>query len=520
MGVIDPDELAKGIVGVGGHLAVARLRGDVPAGIVGVGEVHGVAARALRDARHQRRGAVRAIAAGHEGIGSGIPRRAVGQRALLDAAKFVIFVGDLVQAVVELHLGHAVVDVVGIGGLVRRAKPAFTHFLAEAVEVGMAGVLQRGAVEAVAVRADQRTLAGAVREVVFRLVAAPKVVVMDARRHAVRAVLVGVAVGRFIVIAQAGDTVEIVVGILHLAAVAILHLLKQAIAVVFVDVRGKHLRAYLHRGLAAEVVIIEGVGDVRGRVVRGVVADRLDAVLLVGVGVLVGLAVGGGLHAGDALGVIVGIADRLAGGVGDAVELAGARVGAARHSVAAGVLRGQGEVAVRGVGLLGADVGVGRLRRVVRGHAVVHATGTGAIAELVVVVVIDDLFRRALAQQQVFCPLGVCFSVPGKILVGLDIFTTRLYPAIEVVLAVILHMRFHARQIGGGGDIAPVGATVTKADAERLTVEEEVRELGVVAVAGVGDHEADLDKVNGNDEAVARILPADPFRVKRAQGMV
>ena len=37
MGVVDTDELAKGVIGVGGRLAVARLRGDVPAGIVSVG---------------------------------------------------------------------------------------------------------------------------------------------------------------------------------------------------------------------------------------------------------------------------------------------------------------------------------------------------------------------------------------------------------------------------------------------------------------------------------------------------
>lgn len=288
----------------------------------------------------------------------------------------------------------------------RRAKPAFTHFLAEAVEVGMAGVLQRGAVESVAVRADQRTLAGAVREVVFRLVAAPKVVVMHARRHTVRAVLVGVAVGRLVVIAQAGETVELVVGILHLAAVAVLYLREQAVAVVFVDVRGERLRTHFHRGFAAEVVIIEGVSDIR-RIVRGVVADRLDAILLVGVGILVGLAVGGGLHAGDALGVIVGIADRLAGGVGDAVEFTGVCVGAARHGVAAGVLCGQGEVAVRGVGLLGADVGVGRLQTAVVGGADVQPAGGRAIAVLVIVVVVNDILRGAGTQEQMLGALRI-----------------------------------------------------------------------------------------------------------------
>lgn len=188
----------------------------------------------------------------------------------------------------------------------------------------------------------------------------------------------------------------------------LLYLREQAVAVVFVDVRGKRLRAHLHRGLAAEVVIIEGVGDVRGRIVRGVVADRLDAVLLVGVGILVSLAVGGGLHAGDALGVIVGIADRLASGVGDAVEFAGARVGAARHGVAAGVLCGQGEVAVFGVGLLGADVGVGCLQTAVVGGADVQPAGGRAVAVLVIVVVVNDILRGAGTQEQMLGALRMC----------------------------------------------------------------------------------------------------------------
>ena len=116
--------------------------------------------------------------------------------------------------------------------------------------------------------------------------------------------------------------------------------------------------------------------------------------------------------------------------------------------------------------------------------------------------------------------LRIRVAVPVRISVLRGILTPRLHPAIEVVRTIILHVRFHTCQIGGGGHVAPVGAAVAEADAEGLAIEEQVRELGIIAVAGVDDHEADLDKIDRDDEAVARVLPADPFRVERAQGMV
>ena len=43
--VVHADELAEGVVGIRRHFAIARLRGDVPARIVGVGKVHSLPCR-------------------------------------------------------------------------------------------------------------------------------------------------------------------------------------------------------------------------------------------------------------------------------------------------------------------------------------------------------------------------------------------------------------------------------------------------------------------------------------------
>ena len=79
---------------------------------------------------------------------------------------------------------------------------------------------------------------------------------------------IGEAVGGLIVVADGGDTVEIVVGILNLAAVAILHFAEQGVAVVGVHVGRQGLRTHL-----------DGVGSAGGaiafHVVRVVVLDAL-----------------------------------------------------------------------------------------------------------------------------------------------------------------------------------------------------------------------------------------------------
>lgn len=45
------------------------------------------------------------------------------------------------------------------------------------------------------------------------------------------------------------------------------------------------------------------------------------------------------------------------------------------------------------------------------------------------------------------------FAVPADILIVVDVFAAGLYVGIQVVLAIVLHVRFHAGQIGCGGEI-------------------------------------------------------------------
>ena len=205
----------------------------------------------------------------------------------------------------------------------RRLVMLLAHPLMEGLQAVLPIIRQRGAVEQVAFPVPQRRLHRPLRQVVFRLQAAVQVVIVHHCRRPVRPVFVGIARGRLRVgsiVGHAGEAVKIIVRVFHLAAVAVLHLFEQAAAVVLVDVRGERLRAHLHRGFAAQAVVVEGIGHIRGGVAGSVVAVGLDAVIFVSVGIFVGLAAGDGLDGGDALGGVVLVFHCLPGGVGDALE--------------------------------------------------------------------------------------------------------------------------------------------------------------------------------------------------------
>ena len=232
VGVVYANQLAEGVVGVRRHFAIARLRGNISPAVVLVGEVHRVRPRALRNPRHQRRGGVRSIPAPDECVSRQVRSRAVGQAPGADSPQLVARVGHLVLRIVKLHLGHAVVAVVGVGRFVALVRPAVAELFAEAVEVGLLGVLQRGTVERNAVFVAQRAPAGPVGKVVLRFIGAVQAVVLHPRHLPVRAVFVGVAFLRLRVVAHARQAVEAVVGILHLAPVSVLHFLEQPAAVI------------------------------------------------------------------------------------------------------------------------------------------------------------------------------------------------------------------------------------------------------------------------------------------------
>ena len=92
-----------------------------------------------------------------------------------------------------------------------------------------------------------------------------------------------------------------------------------------------------NRGLATQLVIVEGVGHVR-RVTGRVVGDRLDAVVLVGVGIPIGLAVRRGFYARHTFRFVVGIVHRLTIRIGHAGQRAVRSINNLMHFVAASIL--------------------------------------------------------------------------------------------------------------------------------------------------------------------------------------
>ena len=88
----------------------------------------------------------------------------------------------------------------------------------------------------------------------------------------------------------------------------------------------------------AEAVILKGIGHVIGGIAGRIMRDGLDSVILIGIAVAIGLAVRCGLHGSDSLRRIVGIVDGLTVGVRYPRQRAGNRVDNPGYNVAARIL--------------------------------------------------------------------------------------------------------------------------------------------------------------------------------------
>ena len=411
MRIVHTDQLSQRIVGVGSGQITALLGDDIAAGIIGVLEGNAV----LGDLLHQRRGAVRTEPAVDVGIGAGQLAciRAAFRGSGRNATQLIVAVGYLLSIAVVGQRRHAVVPVVGIGGLVS-LRP---DVLSEAFQIAQLVVLQPRAVHQASVAVIPHLyLTRAIRQIVVRSRRAAKVGVLHFAGLAVRAVLVGIALGALPVVLYARQTVVSIVGVAHLAAVAVLHFGKQTVAVVLIDVRGKGLAAHLDGGLPSHCIVIKGVGYVRS-IAGGIVRHGLDAVVFISVGVFVGLAVAGSGHVGYAFGGVVAVVHCLAGGIRYAGQGAVVGVHDLCNGVSPRVFGRSGEVAVGGVRGFRADVRIGAVRRASGKHPIIQAAAGGGVAIAVVGVVVRHMHRSSGSQQQMLLLFRVASAVIEPVLI-------------------------------------------------------------------------------------------------------
>ena len=182
MRIIHTYQLTQRIVGIGCGQCTALLRNDIAAGIVGVFEGNAV----LGDFLHQRRGAVRTIAAIDVFVGAGQLARicAAFRHTGCHTAQFVVGVVHFLRSTIILNRRHAVITVVGIIRGVRFAASFFYKLFKIAEFV----VLERGLIQCVTGRSvAQLRLARAICLVVVRAGDSAQIVVFHFRRRAIRA---------------------------------------------------------------------------------------------------------------------------------------------------------------------------------------------------------------------------------------------------------------------------------------------------------------------------------------------
>lgn len=215
MRIVHTDQLSQRVVGVGSGQITALLGDNVSAGIVLVLEGDTV----LSDLLHQRRGAVRAETTIDVTIAAGQLARicAAFRGSGRNAPQLIVAVGYLLSIAVVGQRSHAVVLVVGIGGLVG-LRP---DVLREAFQIAQLVVLQARAVHQASVAVVSHLyLTRALRQIVVRPRRAAKVDVLYFAGLAVRAVLVGIALSALPVVLYARQTIVSIVGIADLAAVS------------------------------------------------------------------------------------------------------------------------------------------------------------------------------------------------------------------------------------------------------------------------------------------------------------
>ena len=348
--IVHPDQLAQGVVSIGGSFVILYNGSNIAHVVVGVGE----AFPGLGQGGDQRGGVATAVVPGRIPVsrGKGMARRR--HRPAAHAANGVVGIGHLVVRIAEGHERGFVLVVVGEIGLVRRAGGA--HLFLKGFQVVVLVVFHLPRVQMRAFPFHVRDPHGSVGRIVLAHHPAIQNGVRQPHHLTVGTVLIGIRVAGLSVELYALEPFEIVIGIARFlgrtgAAVAVGHLLYGAVGIVHRS--GQGLAAHLHRGGPSRAVKREIVLHVAGVVVRGIMRHLGQLILGIGIGIAVSLPPRRSIRAGGALEYIVLVVHRLSVGIGHAGQGARRQVNIAGHHLAPGVLLRRHIVLIGSVGGLG-----------------------------------------------------------------------------------------------------------------------------------------------------------------------
>ena len=281
MRVIDTDKLTKCVINVSGGKTISRLTGDVATIIIGIGEVHGILTITLRNAAYQRGRCILAVGSCARSVCilRRISARSIGHSSAGNTVQLVVYVVHLrgIAAVIP-HLRHTIVCVVGILRLEILGGSRFV----ECLDTVLLVILNQSTVLQISIAV---ALFGFVRTVSLVITGADSAAVgriLHERGASLRVILIGEPREFVVVIAHAGNTVKVIIGVFDLSAVAIPDFIKSALAVRAIDVGRECLISDLHRGLSAKLVILKVIHHVHC-VASRIVRNRLEFVILIGV---------------------------------------------------------------------------------------------------------------------------------------------------------------------------------------------------------------------------------------------
>ena len=281
MRVIDTDKLTKCVINVSGGKTISRLTGDVATIVIDIGEVHGILALALRNAAHK--GSSRILTVGGCARGVRILRRisarTIGHSSAGNAVQLIIDIIHLrsITAVIT-YLRHTVVCVVGIFRLETLVGSRFVERLYTVLLV----VFNQGSILQASFSV---TLFGFIRTIGLVVTGTDSAAIgriLHKCRTAFGIVLIRESRRFIVIIAYAGNTVKVIIGILYLATVTILDFLKSALAVGSIDIRRECLISDLHRSLSTKLVILEVIHNIC-RITGGVMSNGFETVIFIGV---------------------------------------------------------------------------------------------------------------------------------------------------------------------------------------------------------------------------------------------
>ena len=473
MRVIDTDKLTKCVINVSGGKTISRLTGDVATIIIGIGEVHGILTITLRNAAYQRGRCILAVGSCARSVCilRRISARSIGHSSAGNTVQLIVYVVHLrsIAAIIP-YFRHSVVSIISI----LRLEVCISRCFIERLYTILFIVFNQSTIFEIFLSVALFGFIRTVSLVVTRSNRAAVGRIFHERGTTFRIVLIRESRRFVVVIAYARNAIKVIIGVLYLAAVAILNFLKSALAVRAINIRRKRLICDLHRGLAAKLVILKVIHNVHC-VASRIVRNRLEFVILISVLIPAGSTLSihriGGLHTGNTIRRIVAVVHRLPCRVGYAQKLT-VCVQCIRNFITTCIPLLGHKVPVLGILRLRSDE---RCRRVFL-HSSVNSTTIGIIFS-------RSLYARRSrgSQREVPFLLRIGAAIGEQIL--LSSRAARLHIAQQIVKGIVRRRRLLIGQVFYSSNIAVriIGINVSI----QLTRQADMREHARIRVSSV-----------------------------------